>query len=97
MCKINGHNIFTYLAQPWNTKSLASSDKRQRALAQAADEAAKNVDASVEGDEISESAKTAQINKTKKNQSLSSLRTPVETGVGASINGATTVGLNLGG
>jgi hypothetical protein len=97
MCKINGHSIFTYLAQPWNTKALASSDKRQRALNAAAAEAAKNVDASVEGDEISESAKTAQINKTKKNQSLSSLRTPLEAqDVGASVN-SSSVGLNLGG
>ena len=100
MCKINGHSIFTYWAQPWNTAKLYTDNARRKetnaALARQA-EAEKAANAAIEGDDLSQTAKTAQVNKTKKNQSLSSLRTPLEAqDVGASV-GNTSLGLNLGG
>ena len=100
MCKINGHSIFTYMAQPWKMGTLYTDNARRKetnaALARQA-EAEKAANAAIEGDDLSQTAKTAQINKTKKNQSLSSLRTPLEAkDIGASVN-SSSVGLNLGG
>lgn len=99
MCKINGHSLFTYIAQPHKSAQLLSSKKTdtqvRKAEAQAAETIAKNSD----GEEISSTAATAKINnKQKKNQSLSSLRVPLESAnVGASVGGSTALGLNLGG
>ena len=100
MCKINGHSLFTYMFQPTsNWKKLASSKKREQQVAAAKTNAAETIAKNSDGDEISETASTAKINnKQKKNQSLSSLRVPLESSnVGASTGGNTALGLNLGG
>ena len=97
MCKINGHSIFTYLVQPQNAKKLYSSNKRNNQVKQAQEEAAKTIAENSDGDEVSKTASVAQVNKVKKNQSLSSLRVPLENSVGASLGGSQALGLNLGG
>ena len=95
MCKINGHSLFTYIAQPHNAKALASSEKRARAV-----EATKaNSQADLEknhsdGDENAKTATVARVNKSNKNQTLSSLRNPIGVNIG---DGTTKLGLNLGG
>ena len=95
MCKINGHSLFTYIAQPHNIKKLASSEKREAAIKQAQDEANKTIAENSDGDEIAKTATVAQQKKNK-NQTLSSLR--VESSkIGASVGAGTPVGLNLGG
>lgn len=97
MCKINGHSLFTYIAQPWNNKKLYTSKERADKVRQAQEEAAKTMAENSDGDEVSKTASVAQVNKTKKNQSLSSLRVPLENSVGASLGGSQALGLNLGG
>ena len=97
MCKINGHSIFTYLVQPHNAKKLYSSAERADRIRKAQEEAAKTIADNSDGDEVSKTASVAQVNKGKKNQSLSSLRVPLENSVGASLGGTQALGLNLGG
>ena len=99
MCKINGHSIFSYVAQPWNASKLYTSEKRASAVQKAQTEAAETMAKNTEGEEVSTTASTAKINnKLKKNQSLSSLRVPLESSsVGASVGSSTALGLNLGG
>lgn len=97
MCKVNGHSIFTYLVQPWNSKKLYTSKERAARVKQAQEEAAKTIADNTDGDEVSKTASVAQVNKPKKNQSLSSLRVPLENSVGASLGGTQALGLNLGG
>lgn len=99
MCKINGHSIFTYMAQPWNASKLYTSEKRATAVQKAKEEAADTIAKNTEGEEVSNTASTAKINnKQKKNQSLSSLRVPLESSnVGASVGSSSALGLNLGG
>lgn len=99
MCKINGHNLFTYLAQPHNSKKLYTSKERAKKVAQAEAQAAETIAKNSDGDEVSTTATTAKIgNKQKKNQTLSSLRVPLQgNGVGASVGGGSALGLNLGG
>lgn len=97
MCKINGHSLFTYIAQPWNSKKLYTSKERADRVKKAQEEAAKTIAENSDGDEISKTAGVAQVNKGKKNQSLSSLRVPLENSVGASLGGSQALGLNLGG
>ena len=95
MCKINGHNLFTYLVQPQNAKKLYTDHERNNQMKAAQDEANKAIQDSVEGDETAKTANVAQQKKNK-NQTLSSLR--VESSkVGASVGAGTPVGLNLGG
>jgi predicted nucleic acid-binding Zn-ribbon protein len=95
MCKINGHNLFTYLVQPQNAKKLYTSHERDNKMRAAQEEANKAIQDSVEGDETAKTANVAQQKKNK-NQTLSSLR--VESSkVGASVGAGTPVGLNLGG
>lgn len=96
MCKINGHNLFTYLAQPWNTKALASSNERAKREATAKQQAEETKLANSDGDENAKTATTAQVNKPTKNQTLSSLRVQGNN-VGASVGGISPLGLNLGG
>lgn len=101
MCKINGHSLFSYGFQPvWNWKKLATSKERgaQTAAARTAqEEAAKEkLNASL-GDDVAKTAGVAKVNKGNKNQSLSSLRVPLENSVGASLGGSQALGLNLGG
>lgn len=98
MCKINGHSLFSYMFQPaWNWKKLASSKERERRTADALNEAAQAKQDASKGDEVSKTASNAQVNKPNKNQSLSSLRVPLENSVGASLGGTQALGLNLGG
>lgn len=97
MCKINGHSLFTYLVQPHNAKKLYSSEERADRIRKAQEEAAKTIAENSDGDEVSKTASVAQVNKVKKNQSLSSLRVPLENSVGASLGGSQALGLNLGG
>ena len=99
MCKINGHSIFSYVAQPWNASKLYTSEKRASVVQKAQTEAAETMAKNTEGEEVSTTASTAKINnKLKKNQSLSSLRVPLESSnVGASVGSSTALGLNLGG
>lgn len=97
MCKINGHSLFTYLVQPQNAKKLYSSHERNTKVRQAQEQAAETIANNTEGDEIAKTASVAQVNKGKKNQTLSSLRIPIENTTGASLGGAKAVGLNLGG
>lgn len=95
MCKINGHSLFTYLAQPHNAKKLYSSKERADRIKKAQDEANKTIAENTEGDEMAKTANVAQQKKNK-NQTLSSLR--IESSkVGASVGAGTPVGLNLGG
>lgn len=104
MCKINGHSFFTYLAQPWNAKKIRHSkqvEAKNDAIIAAQQQAKADIEENhSDGDEIAETATTAKINnKKKKNQTLSSLRVPLETSnVGASVgSGSNGLGLNLGG
>lgn len=105
MCKINGHSLFTYLFKPaWEAPKTFNSKKKEQQADNAIKAAQQQVKADIEqnhskGDEISETASTAKVNnKIKKNQTLSSLRVPLETSnVGASVGGNTGLGLNLGG
>lgn len=99
MCKINGHSIFSYIAQPWNASKLYTSNQRASAVQKAQTDAAETIAKNTEGEEVSTTASTAKINnKLKKNQSLSSLRVPLESSnVGASVGSSTALGLNLGG
>ena len=99
MCKINGHSIFSYMVQPWNASKLYTSNQRASATQKAQQEAADTIAKNSEGEEISSTAATAKINnKQKKNQSLSSLRVPLESSnIGASVGGSNALGLNLGG
>lgn len=99
MCKINGHSIFSYIAQPWNTTKLYTSNKREQEVAKAQANAAETIANNSKGDEMSDTASTAKMNnKNKKNQNLSSLRVPLETNnVGASVGSSNSLGLNLGG
>ena len=99
MCKINGHSIFSYITQPWNSKKLYTSKERANKVAAAKQQAAETIAKNSDGEEISSTATTAIVNnKQKKNQSLSSLRVPLETAnVGASVGESTALGLNLGG
>ena len=97
MCKINGHNLFTYAFQPvWNWKKLYSSKERDAKLSAAKKKAANKMLENSKGNEVSKTASIAQVH-TPKNQSLSSLRVPLEQNVGTSLGGASSVGLNLGG
>lgn len=99
MCKINGHSLFTYIAQPHNSGSLLSSKKRANAVAKAQAEAEELKAKNSDGDENATTATTATMaNKPKKNQTLSSLRVPLANSVGASLGSNTSaLGLNLGG
>ena len=98
MCKINGHNLFTYAFQPvWNWKKIASSKERDKKTAEAVAKASEAKQNASEGDEVSKTANVAQVNKGKKSQSLSSLRTQQSSSVGASLGGSQALGLNLGG
>jgi hypothetical protein len=99
MCKINGHSLFTYLVQPHNAKKLYSSHERAKREAAAKQQAEETKLANSDGDENAKTATTAQVNKQKKNQSLNSLRVPLESSnVGASVGSSgTPLGLNLGG
>lgn len=81
----------------WNWKKIASSKERERRTADALNEAAQAKQEASNGDEVSKTASVAQVNKGKKNQSLSSLRVPLENSVGASLGGTQALGLNLGG
>lgn len=101
MCKINGHSLFTYIAQPWNTKKLQESKKNERELNQARQEAVEalnNSNDAVKETELNQStAKSVQTKKATK-RDLSSLKVPLATSqTGASIGGASGLGLNLGG
>ena len=95
MCKINGHSIFTYLAQPHNTGKLLESEKRASAVKKANEDAAETLKNNTDGDEIAKTASVAQQKKNK-NQTLSSLRVE-QSKIGASVGAGTPVGLNLGG
>lgn len=103
MCKINGHSIFTYLFKPaWKAPETFNSKKREQAVDNAVKQAEVAAKADIEknhseGDEVSKTATVAQVNKGKKNQTLSSLRVPLENSVGASLGGSQVLGLNLGG
>ena len=100
MCKINGHSLFTYIAQPHNAKKLYSSEKRARKIEETKAAAQADIEKNhSDGDENAKSATTAQVNKQKKNQSLNSLRVPLQSSsVGASVGSSgTPLGLNLGG
>lgn len=99
MCKINGHSIFSYITQPWNSSKLYTSHQRANEVAAAQAKANEEIANSSTGDETSESATTAKINnKNKKNRTLNSLRVPLEQNdVGASIDSSSSLGLNLGG
>lgn len=99
MCKINGHSIFSYIAQPWNVSKLYTSKKRDTAVQKAQQEAADTIAKNSDGEEVSNTASTAKINNNqKKNQSLSSLRVPLESeNIGASVGSSNALGLNLGG
>lgn len=100
MCKINGHSIFSYIAQPWNTSKLYTSNQRAKEVAAAQAKAAETIENNTTGDEVSESASTAKMNnKDRKTRNLSSLRVPLESqSIGASVgSGSTSLGLNLGG
>lgn len=99
MCKINGHSLFTYIAQPHNASKLYNSKKREAQVAAAQKTAAETIANNSQGDEVSETASTAKINnKQKKNQTLSSLRVPMESSnIGASVGASSALGLNLGG
>ena len=98
MCKINGHSLFSYMFQPaWNWKKLASSKERDKKTAEAVANASEAKQNASEGDEVSKTASVAQVNKGKKNQSLSSLRNQQSSSVGASLGGSQALGLNLGG
>ena len=103
MCKINGQSIFKWMfATPFAIADEVKYQKNKdnkRKIAEANTEAASTIAKNSNGDEISETATTAKINaKPKKNQSLSSLRVPLETSnVGASVGDNTNLGLNLGG
>ena len=98
MCKINGHSLFTYLVQPHNASKLYTSERRASTLQKAKEEAAETIANNSDGEEISSTASTAKINnKQKKNQTLSSLRVPMESSIGASVGSSTALGLNLGG
>lgn len=81
----------------WNWKKLASSKERDKKTAEGLNEAAQAKQEASDGDEVSKTASVAQVNKGKKNQSLSSLRVPLENSVGASLGGSQALGLNLGG
>lgn len=96
MCKINGHNLFTYAFQPaWNWKKLATSKERGERTAAAKANAAEQIANNSDGDEMAKTATVAQQKKNK-NQTLSSLRVEGSK-VGASVGSGTPVGLNLGG
>lgn len=99
MCKINGHSIFTYIAQPHNAKKLYSSNDRAKAIKAAEQEAKEVILNNSKGDEVSQTASVAKINgKKTTNQTLSSLRVPLQSnGVGASVGSGSPLGLNLGG
>lgn len=99
MCKINGHSIFSYIAQPWNSSKLYTSNARQQEVAKAQANAAETIANNSKGDEVSDTASTAKMNnKNKNNRTLSSLRVPLESGnVGASVGSSNSLGLNLGG
>ena len=97
MCKINGHNLFTYLAQPYNMKKLYTDNERNKRVKAAKKVATQQINESSKGEEVSNTASIAQINQSKKNQTLSSLRVPLDQSVGTSLGGTTSVGLNLGG
>ena len=102
MCKINGHSLFTYIAQPHNSGKLLESKKVAAQKAKANEQLKKAEEvkaANSQGDEISATASTATIaGKKKKNQTLSSLRVPLEAStVGASLGNTSALGLNLGG
>lgn len=99
MCKINGHSLFTYLAQPHKSAQLLTSKKTETQAKQIKAEAEAAKTKYSDGDELSSTATTAKINnKQKKNQTLSSLRVPMETSnIGASVGGSNALGLNLGG
>lgn len=99
MCKINGHSIFSYIAQPWNSSKLYTSNARAKEVEKAKANAAETIANNSNGDEVSDSASTARINnKDKKNRTLSSLRVPLESNsVGASVGSSSALGLNLGG
>lgn len=97
MCKINGHSIFTYTTQPWKAQQLYTSNKRASEVSQAQKNAAETLAQNTDGDENATTATTAKIRNPKKNQTLSSLRVPTETAIGASLGGNTSLGLNLGG
>lgn len=99
MCKINGHSIFSYIAQPWNASKLYTSNQRAKETEAAKAKAAEVIESNSQGDEIADTASTAKINnKNRKNQNLSSLRVPLESeSVGASVGSGNSLGLNLGG
>ena len=102
MCKINGHSLFTYIAQPHNSGKLLESKKVAAQKAKANEQLKKAQEvkaANSQGDELASTATTATINgKKKKTQTLSSLKVPLETStIGASLGGSNSLGLNLGG
>lgn len=99
MCKINGHSIFSYIAQPWNSTKLYTSNARAKEVSKAQTDAAETIAKNSDGDEMSDTASTAKMNnKNKKNQNLSSLRVPLESNsIGASVGSSSSLGLNLGG
>ena len=99
MCKINGHSIFSYIAQPWNSQKLYTSNARAKEVAKAQAEAAETIANNSDGEEVSDTASTAKINnKDNKNRPLSSLRVPLSSNnIGASVESGSVLGLNLGG
>ena len=100
MCKINGQSLFKWMfATPIAVKDEAKRRSNKKASTEIAEVAQKLPEHS-DGDEISQTASTAKINnKTNKNQTLSSLRIPLQSSnVGASVSsGTSALGLNLGG
>jgi hypothetical protein len=86
----------TPLAVADEVKYQKNKDNK-RAIGDAQSEAAKTIAKNSDGDEVSKTASVAQVNKGNKNQTLSSLRVPLENSVGASLGGTQALGLNLGG
>lgn len=85
MCKINGHNLFTYLFQPALKASKTFNSKSKAATAQAIAEKNKAEE------------QTAELNKpdaTEYEGEMPSPITPVKT-QGTGLNSMTKVGLNL--
>lgn len=101
MCKINGQSIFKWMfATPLavaDEVKYQKNKKNKAAINEAQTEATQKINDNSNGDENAKTATVAQVNKLNKNQTLSSLRVPLDSTVGASLGGAKAVGLNLGG
>lgn len=103
MCKINGHSLFTYLAQPWNSTKLLRSKQEANNRAQqqqldALTEQYNTQEASIKNQDLIQTTAKSVTTKKDTKRDLSSLRVPLNTAnTGASIGGASGLGLNLGG